>query len=71
MKDRKKDEELTEAGFKVLRFTDDQVLTDLENVKKAIEEAVIEREMKLNLPHTPSRRGKKRKPKRMTQKLER
>jgi len=39
-KDKKKDTELKEAGFMVLRFQDEEVLHDLENVIRSIENEI-------------------------------
>jgi len=36
-KDKKKTKDLTEAGFTVYRFTDDEILNDIENVKRKLD----------------------------------
>jgi very-short-patch-repair endonuclease len=41
-KDKKKDEDLKQAGFTVLRFTDNEVLSQMHWVKERIEEAIAE-----------------------------
>ena len=45
-KDEKKQRDLENAGFKVLRFSDNEVLKGIENVKRAIEQAIEELEEK-------------------------
>jgi len=39
-KDEKKQNDLEQAGFTVIRFTDEDVLKRIENVKQAIERAI-------------------------------
>lgn len=39
-KDKKKQSDLEKAGFKVIRFTDNEVLKGIENVRRAIEDAI-------------------------------
>ena len=46
--DREKDKRFEELGLSVLRFSDDQVLNDMENVLRELEEYVINFEK-----HTP------------------
>jgi very-short-patch-repair endonuclease len=48
-KDTVKEKRMNELGISVLRFTDEQVLRDMENVLRAIEFFIIEYEQ-----HTPS-----------------
>ena len=45
-KDRIKQNDLEKAGFTVIRFTDNEVLKGIENVRKAIEQAIEEIENK-------------------------
>ena len=47
--DRVKDKRFEELGLSVLRFSDDQVLNDMENVLRELEEYVINFEK-----HTPN-----------------
>lgn len=58
-KDKNKQEELEKAGFVVLRFTDEEVLNNLDGVRRAIEFCVEERERALGTssPHIPLRKG--------------
>ena len=49
-KDRKKEGDLEKAGFKVVRFTDEEVLNNIEGVRGALESCVEEREKELGLP---------------------
>jgi very-short-patch-repair endonuclease len=53
-KDRKKQHDLEEAGFTVLRFADEEVLHDIENVRRAILFAVETKEQQNNLNPSPS-----------------
>jgi very-short-patch-repair endonuclease len=48
-KDSKKERDLRSAGFKVVRFTDDEVLGDMESVRRALESYIEEREKELGL----------------------
>jgi very-short-patch-repair endonuclease len=59
-KDKKKQHDLEEAGFTVLRFADEEVLHDIENVRRAILFAVEKKEQQaiFRLPLAPSVRGK-------------
>ncbi len=56
-KDRIKQSDLEKAGFIVLRFTDDEVLKGIENVRRAIEYTIEEIEIGKTPPPTPSRGG--------------
>lgn len=49
IKDTKKEKRMNELGISVLRFSDNQVLNDMENVLRVIEYYIIEYEK-----HTPS-----------------
>ena len=49
VKDSKKEKELTDLGFTLLRFDDEEVLNDIENVVRTIEHTIEELEKKLNL----------------------
>jgi very-short-patch-repair endonuclease len=49
LKDKIKEGELEKAGFKVVRFTDEEVLKDIESVRIAIEHCVEEREKDVGL----------------------
>ncbi|MDX5348595.1 MAG: endonuclease domain-containing protein [Hymenobacteraceae bacterium] len=63
--DYKRDAELTEAGFTVLRFSDDEVMKDLSNVQRVIENWIVERKKAfsycksegVNHPPTPFKGG--------------
>ena len=55
-KDRKKEEDLRRAGFKVVRFTDDEVLGNIEGVRRALQGYVEEREKELG-SSSPLREG--------------
>jgi very-short-patch-repair endonuclease len=59
LKDRNKERELEKAGFKVVRFTDEEVLNNIEGVRGALESCVEEREKDLGFtsPRSPSERG--------------
>ena len=48
-KDQRKQADLEAVGFKVLRFTDEEVLTAISRVFEAIEDAVAEREKELGV----------------------
>jgi very-short-patch-repair endonuclease len=48
---------LEEAGFKVIRFQDNEVLTDIENVRRVIEITVEEIESNSSTPLIPRQRG--------------
>jgi very-short-patch-repair endonuclease len=52
-KDKKKQHDLEEAGFTVLRFANEEVLHDIENVRRAILFAVETKEQQNNLPPPP------------------
>lgn len=52
-KDKKKQHDLEEAGFTVLRFADEEVLHDIENVRRAILFLVETKEQQNNLPPSP------------------
>jgi hypothetical protein len=56
LKDRNKERELEKAGFKVVRFTDEEVLNNIEGVREALESCVEEREKELGFasPRSPS-----------------
>ena len=47
LKDKKKEGDLEKVGFRVLRFTDDEVLSDIEGVRRILELCVEEREKEL------------------------
>jgi len=49
-KDEKKENDLESVGFKVLRFYDDEVLRDIDNVNRAIEQWVEVRRKEFGLP---------------------
>lgn len=59
MNDMIKDRDLEKAGFTVVRFTDEEVLNNIEGVRRALEFCVEEREKKLRVssPISPSTRG--------------
>lgn len=58
-KDAIKEKALEEVGFKVLRFHDEGVLNDIDNVIRELEEQVEIRRNELNLPPpSPRQRGK-------------
>ena len=46
LKDEKKDKDLSDAGFTILRFTDHEVLTDIHSVYGFIEEWITKRKSK-------------------------
>jgi hypothetical protein len=48
-KDKLKDEKLTEAGFQILRFTDDEVLEKMDNVIERIDSKIEEIERTTNV----------------------
>lgn len=56
-KDKKKQHDLEEAGFTVLRFADEEVLHNIENVRRAILFAVETKERKSSSPLPPHRGG--------------
>jgi very-short-patch-repair endonuclease len=58
-KDMIRQQELEKAGLKVIRFTDEEVLKNIEGVQTAIEHCVEEREKELQFtsPISPSGRG--------------
>lgn len=49
VKDQRKQADLEAVGFKVLRFTDEEVLTAINRVFEAIEDEVVEREKELGV----------------------
>ncbi|WP_299568075.1 DUF559 domain-containing protein [uncultured Pedobacter sp.] len=53
--DNKRDEALLELGYKTLRFANNEVMQDMENVKRTIESFIIDFEK--SHPPTPLRRG--------------
>ena len=58
-KDQNKEKELEKVGFKVIRFPDEEVLRDIENVRRMIEYWVDERQKELKIPPpNPRQRGK-------------
>ncbi len=58
LKDKKKEGDLERAGFRVVRFTDDEVLSDIEGVRRTLEYFVEEREKELRYSSpTPLREG--------------
>jgi len=50
LKDRTRERELERAGFKVVRFTDEEVLKNIDGVRRRLKESVEEREKQLGLP---------------------
>jgi|GEM_PF-4346630 len=48
-KDRLKENRLQKSGVKTIRFWDDEVLDDIDNVLSVIEEIIKEREEKIEL----------------------
>jgi len=58
-KDQKRQKELQEYGFTLLRFTDEEIFNDLDNVQRAIEGWIKDYEDKNDLEQSPpSKRGK-------------
>lgn len=57
VKDKQKDEDLKAAGFTVLRFTDNEVLTRIDSVIKAIENVISDIEKKNIPPPAPASGG--------------
>lgn len=58
-KDRIKESALSDVGFKVLRFQDEEVLNDIDNVIRVLNYEVEKRQEELNLPPPdPRQRGK-------------
>ena len=58
LKDVKKQGDLEKAGFSVVRCTDDEVLRDIEGVRRTLELCVEEREKELGFSSpTPLREG--------------
>ena len=55
VKDLKKEKDLIEAGFKVLRFTDEEVLRLIEGVRESI--ALFVQEIEQSTPLLPRQRG--------------
>lgn len=59
-KDKIKQDALEKVGFKVLRFQDEEVLNDMDNVIRVLEQQVEERRIELNIPPpNPRQRGKR------------
>ena len=58
-KDAIKEKALEEVGFKVLRFHDEEVLNDIDNVIRGLEFQVENRRCGLNLPPPEPRRRRK------------
>jgi len=58
-KDKRREDELIRTGFKVLRFTDEEVLTNMAGVVAAIEDE-IER-LETSTPSIPRQRGTRKK----------
>lgn len=56
-KDEIRQKRLEEAGFTVIRFSDEEVLKDINNVSRAIEITVEEMEKKRPTPFIPRQRG--------------
>ena len=54
-KDKKREEELSRAGFKVIRFTDEEALTNMAGVITAIEKEI--EKIEESTPSIPRRRG--------------
>jgi very-short-patch-repair endonuclease len=52
-KDKRKQKDLENAGFKVLRFRDEEVLKDIESVKRVIEQTIKELKLVKDLPLPP------------------
>ena len=52
-KDKRRTEELTRAGFRVIRFTDEEVLTNIQGVARDIERVIKD----IEPPPTPSQGG--------------
>ncbi len=49
-KDRKKEKELELAGFKILKFQDEEVLNNINNVIMEIEDCVVKRQKEFGTP---------------------
>ena len=49
--------ELERVGMKVIRFPDEEVLNNIEGVRRALEGCIEERERELGLPLNPPQRG--------------
>jgi very-short-patch-repair endonuclease len=58
-KDKDREKDLVQAGFKVIRFTDDEVLTNLHGVTRNIEITI--EEISKTTPFIPRQRGIKQK----------
>lgn len=60
LKDKDKQRALEKAGFKVVRFSDGEVLNSIDEVRSAVESSIEEREGELEVtsPISPSKRGK-------------
>ncbi len=57
VKDKRRQTDLENAGFTVLRFTDNQVLKNMAGVIAELEEWIEKQEAKQNHPPTPARGG--------------
>lgn len=57
VKDKKRDEDLQAAGFTVIRFTDNEVLTQMSRVIERIEVTINELENRDTPPPTPASGG--------------
>ena len=58
-KDKKKEDDLEQVGFKVLRFHDEEVLNDMENVIRVLEYWAEKRQREMEVPPSnPRQRGK-------------
>ena len=59
LKDESKDFDLINAGYSILRFRDEEIMTDIENVRRSIEDKINELAIKkgkvISLP--PSKKG--------------
>jgi very-short-patch-repair endonuclease len=58
-KDTIRQKNLEQAGFKVIRFSDDEVLKDISNVIREIELSIEQLEAQLTTPLIPRQRGKR------------
>ena len=56
-KDNQKDIDLGRAGFTVLRYTNEEVLTDIDNVIRSLENCINELEASLSTPLAPPPAG--------------
>ncbi len=57
IKDKKRQKDLEDVGFIVIRFTDEEVLKGIQNVNRVIELTIEELERSLRPPPAPSRGG--------------